>query len=99
MRCITLLLFIAILLFGSSNLFLKAGTNSDAVDQWIQTKMGEFDVPGLSLVVPKDGKIVKHNSYGLASIEFDVPVSDKTVFQIASTTKGFTGVGIMMLVE
>jgi CubicO group peptidase (beta-lactamase class C family) len=74
-------------------------TNSDEVDDWIQTKMQEFDIPGLSLVVIKDGKILRHNSYGLASIEFDVPVSNETVFQIASTTKGFTGLGIMMLVE
>ena len=99
MRLIIILLFITILLSGSSNLTMKICTNSDAVNEWIQTRMQEFDILGLSLVVIKDGKIVRHNSYGLASIEFDVPVSNETVFQIASTTKGFTGVGIMMLVE
>ena len=99
MRLIIILLFIPILLSGSSNLTMKICTNSDAVNEWIQTKMQEFDIPGLSLLVIKDGKIIKHNSYGLASIEFDVPVSNETVFQIASTTKGFTGVGIMMSVE
>ena len=99
MRRVTILFFIVILLSGSSNLITKTATNSDAVDEWVQTKMQEFDIPGLSLVVIRGGQIVKQSSYGLASIEFDVPVSKETVFQIASTTKGFTGVGIMMLVE
>jgi CubicO group peptidase (beta-lactamase class C family) len=94
-----LLIFIPILLSGLSNPATKANTDTDPVNEWIQAKMQEFDIPGLSLVVIKDGKIIRHNSYGLASIEFDVPVSNETVFQIASTTKGFTGVGIMMLVE
>ncbi len=56
-------------------------------------------IPGMSVAVLKNGQIMKKASYGLASVELAVPTKDSTLFHLASTTKEFTGVAIMALVE
>jgi CubicO group peptidase (beta-lactamase class C family) len=72
---------------------------SAEVDQYIKAEMEKQHIPGLSLVVARDGKIVKQSSYGLASIEFSAPATNATLYQIASATKSFTATAVMMLVE
>jgi len=96
---VAMLFFILIVWIVSSTPCTETTGSSDDVDTLIQAKIKEFTIPGLSLAVIKGRKIIKRQSYGLASLEFEVPVTEKTVFPIASTTKGYTGVAIMMLVE
>src|SRR6187397_1028802 len=72
---------------------------SAEVDAYIKGEMEKQHIPGLSLVVARDGKIVKQASYGLASIEFSAPATNATLYQIASATKSFTATAVMMLVE
>ena len=45
------------------------------------------------------GRVVKMKGYGMASIEFDVPVTGDTVFEIGSVTKQFTAAGILLLAQ
>jgi CubicO group peptidase (beta-lactamase class C family) len=61
--------------------------------------MSKYQIPGLSVAVVRNGKVLKLKGYGLASIEFDLQASENSVYQIYSTTKIFTGVAIMKLVE
>jgi D-alanyl-D-alanine carboxypeptidase len=72
---------------------------ADQVDTYIQAQMRELHLPGLSLAVVREGRIVKLQSYGSANFELRVPVSGDTVFEIGSISKQFTGVAVMMLVE
>ena len=72
---------------------------SAEVDSYIKSEMEKQHIPGLSLVVARDGKIVKQSSYGLASIEFAAPATNTTLYQIASATKSFTAAAVLMLVE
>lgn len=74
-------------------------SSSDDVDQIVKQYMQEKKIPGVSVAIVKDGKLVKESSYGLASVELAVPVTDNTLFTLASTTKEFTAVAIMTLVE
>jgi CubicO group peptidase (beta-lactamase class C family) len=71
----------------------------DDVDRVVRQYMQEKKIPGASVAIIKDGKLVKESSYGLASVELGVPVSNDTLFTLASTTKEFTAVAIMTLVE
>jgi D-alanyl-D-alanine carboxypeptidase len=68
-------------------------------DQFLASKMKTHHIPGMSVVVIRKGQIVKKGNYGLANIEFRIPVTDSTVFQLASVTKIFTATLIMKLVE
>jgi CubicO group peptidase (beta-lactamase class C family) len=55
--------------------------------------------PGLSAIVLKNGKTVFEGSYGLANLETKVPNSPVTDFRLASFTKQFTAMCIMLLVH
>lgn len=72
---------------------------ADAVDDFVTTQMQKRHIPGLSLAVIKEGKVVKMRGYGLASVELGSPATENSVYQIASMTKSFTATAIMMLVE
>jgi CubicO group peptidase (beta-lactamase class C family) len=73
--------------------------SGDAVDQLVSQEMVARKIPGASIAVINSGRIIKKASYGRASVELDVPVTNSTLFHLASTTKEFTGVAIMALVE
>jgi CubicO group peptidase (beta-lactamase class C family) len=62
-------------------------------------EMAARRIPGASIAIIDDGRIVKKASYGLANVELGVPVTNATLFTLASTTKEFTAVAIMALVE
>lgn len=61
--------------------------------------MKKNQVPGLSVAVVRSGRIIKLKSYGVANLEWNQPATPDTAFQIASSTKPFTGTALMMLVE
>ena len=55
--------------------------------------------PGVAVLVIKDGSIVFKRGYGLANLEYEIPVSTTTVFDIASVSKQFTGFAISSLIQ
>lgn len=85
-------LLAAILLFTG---FARA----DSVDKYVQAYMIERNVPGAAIAVVKKGKVVKMRGYGRASLEFRVPITAKTVFEIGSVSKQITAAAILLLVE
>jgi CubicO group peptidase (beta-lactamase class C family) len=82
--------------------FLPAFASSargDAVDDFVWAHMERHKIPGLSLVVTRDGVPTKLAGYGLANVELDVPARPETVFQSGSVGKQFTAMAVMLLVE
>jgi len=55
--------------------------------------------PGGSVLVSKDGKTIFSKSYGLANIEYNIPNTNNTLFNIGSISKQFTAMGIVLLEE
>lgn len=53
--------------------------------------------PGLSLAVIKDGAIVYKKGFGIANLEYGIPITTSTVFQVASVSKQFTVFSILLL--
>lgn len=80
-------------------LLLTFSARADQVDDYVRTVLAERHVPGVAVAVVKNGKVVKMKGYGLASVEFNVPVTTETVFEIGSVSKQMTAAGIMLLVE
>jgi CubicO group peptidase (beta-lactamase class C family) len=58
-----------------------------------------FQVPGLSVAVVKEGKVVLSKGYGVRKVGDPAPVTARTLFQIASNTKLFTAVALATLVD
>ncbi len=55
--------------------------------------------PGGSVGVFRDGKIIFSKGYGMANLDYNIPNSASSVFDLASTSKQFTAACIMLLVE
>ena len=72
---------------------------SARVDKLVQDKMYHELLPGLALVVLKDGKVLTEQGYGLADLDSKLPVTTNTVFRIGSLSKQFVATAIMILVE
>lgn len=56
-----------------------------------------IETPGAAIGVVKDGKIVLRKGYGIADLEFDVPITGTTVFHMASVSKQFTAFAVLLL--
>ncbi|MEO7207337.1 MAG: serine hydrolase [Steroidobacteraceae bacterium] len=72
---------------------------ADQVDDVVSAEMARQHIPGVSIAVVKNGKIVKEKGYGIANVEHQVPVTSSTVFQSGSVGKQFTAALTMLLVE
>lgn len=72
---------------------------SAQIDQYLAEVVGKYNMPGISVAVIKNDKIIHRNNYGKANIEYDIPVSDKSVFRIYSLTKTIIVTGAFQLIE
>ena len=54
---------------------------------------------GVSIGIAKDDAILCSRGFGLANVEWNIPVDDEAVFRIGSITKEFTAVAILLLVD
>jgi CubicO group peptidase (beta-lactamase class C family) len=72
---------------------------ADDVDAYVESERQAQRIPGLALLVIKDGQTIKARGYGLANVEHQVPVKPETIFQSGSMGKQFTATAVMMLVE
>lgn len=62
----------------------------------------EYDrpgAPGASVMVIKGGRVLYKKAYGLANLEERIPTATNTNYRLASLTKQFTAMAIMILAE
>jgi CubicO group peptidase (beta-lactamase class C family) len=69
----------------------------DSLDSYIQKGLMDWNLPGLAVVIVKNGKVVWMKGYGIRDIETKKPVDENTLFMIASNTKLFTGTSLALL--
>jgi CubicO group peptidase (beta-lactamase class C family) len=69
------------------------------IDDFVAERMEQGKLPGLSLVIVKDGQILYTKGYGFANIETQTPMTDRTPVAVASQAKGMTALAVMQLVE
>jgi CubicO group peptidase (beta-lactamase class C family) len=69
----------------------------DSLDSYINKGMKDWNIPGLSIVVVKDGKVVVMKGYGVRNVETKEPVDENTLFMIASNSKLFTATSLAQL--
>ena len=72
---------------------------ADAVDDYVERVRAERKIPGVAVLVMRDGAVERAKGYGFANLEHDVPVTADTLFQSGSVGKQFTAAGILLLAE
>ncbi len=80
----------------------SVGISSQRLDRLsavLQRYVDEGRVAGIVSYVARDGQVVHHRAFGQADREAGTPMKTDSIFRIASQTKAFTSVALMMLVE
>lgn len=103
MKYIYLILVFSILFLGcnSSKNIITNKTESNFDIEFIDYLFKDYtgNKPSASIIVIKNGKMQLAKSYGYADLESKIPATPKTNYRIASVTKQFTAMAIMMLVN
>ena len=95
MRLLTLLLLFSFGLLSAQSLDRQI----EKLDTYIDQARLQWEVPGLSVAIVKDSKVLFSKGYGLRKLGESKPVNGKTLFAICSTTKAMTAAAIGMLVD
>jgi CubicO group peptidase (beta-lactamase class C family) len=78
---------------------VTTGTHLQDLEAQIRKVIDEWKVPGLALLVLKDGEVVLSRGFGKRNVAENLDVTPRTLFPIGSCTKAFTAAAIGMLVE
>jgi CubicO group peptidase (beta-lactamase class C family) len=78
----------------------RAHTDSQAarVDALFE-KWNRTDAPGCAVGVSRNGSFLYEHGYGMANLEWGIPITPDTVFPIASISKSFTAMSVLMAAE
>ena len=91
-RFITLLFFLIV--------FASNAQIADAqLDKLIEETLTTFDVPGISVGVFKDGKVIYAKGHGVRSLTTKKEMNDNTLVGVASNSKGFTCFALAMMID
>ncbi len=93
-QCVFALVVLSLL----SNIIVSGQSIDPRFDEYLNAavKLGRFN--GYVLIT-RGGKVVFSKGYGMANFEEDVPNTPQTKFRLASITKSFTAMAVMMLQE
>jgi CubicO group peptidase (beta-lactamase class C family) len=69
------------------------------LDSYVARALKTFEVPGLSVAIVKDGKVVVAKGYGTRKLGGTAVVDENTLFGIGSNTKAFTSAALASLVD
>jgi len=69
------------------------------ISAWIQADVDKKVVPGAVVMILRKGKIAYFEAFGYQDREKNIPMTRNSIFRIASMTKPFTSLAIMMLAE
>jgi CubicO group peptidase (beta-lactamase class C family) len=95
--------FIAPTVFGQEQKTAKANPSpAESVTARVDKLFAEWnkpDSPGCALGIVKDGQLIYKRGYGLANLDYNIPISPKSVFGMASVSKQFTAMSILLLAK
>ena len=77
----------------------SAPTQLQGLDTYVQRTMHDWHVPGLAVVVVKDGKVLAARGYGVRELDKPGKVDADTLFDIGSNSKAFTVAALGTLVS
>jgi CubicO group peptidase (beta-lactamase class C family) len=89
--------FITLLFIGLLSIQLIAQPQN--AEKRLQQLVEKTPAVGLAVVVVKNNKIIYKQSLGYKNLENNQPLTDQSLFRIASISKSFTATALLQLVE
>ena len=92
----------AVLLAALSCSSLPAQVPFDSASRWVDSMMVSYTIgrsPGCAVGVTQDGTLAFAKGYGLADLADGTPLTPSTRFYVASLSKQFTAMSVVLLVE
>jgi len=71
----------------------------DEIDRFLINSHKQFNVPGISISIVKDNRIIFSKGYGVRSLSKGIAVDENSIYAIGSTTKAFTSAALGQLVD
>lgn len=91
---------IFLIFFSITNCFSQVDIFSDKyVDSVIINFKQKWKIPGISVAIAKDGRLIYAKGFGYADTINKDPVTTNSLFRTASCAKTITAIGIMKLIE
>ncbi len=90
-RIITTIVLVSVLLSCGNDMTLEKKIDN------IFTEFNNNSTPGVSVAIVQDKNTIYQKGFGLADLENNVSIEPKTNFRLASITKQFTALSIMLL--
>lgn len=94
-QTLTRFLLLILLFIPISN--LQAQIEKEKQVDELFTKWDTDNTPGAAVAIVKDGAIIYKKGYGIANLEYDIPITPSSIFHIASVSKQFTVFSILLL--
>ncbi|HEY41721.1 MAG TPA: beta-lactamase family protein [Dehalococcoidia bacterium] len=69
------------------------------IDAFISERVEAEGIPGVAVVVVQDSQVIYSKGFGTASLKSMSPVTPQTVFDLASCSKSFTALAVLLLRE
>lgn len=83
---------------GVQNILSQNQSNTAKTDiNTLFEKYNNKDTPGIAVSVSKNGNVIYQEEFGMANLEYGIPITEKTKFHVASLSKQFTAFLIMKL--
>lgn len=92
-RCVAILSIV----LASATVFRAQAV--EAFDKYVETARKQWNVPGMSVVVVHDGKVLLSKGYGIKELGRNEAVDSDTLFGAMSTTKAMVAVAMGILVD
>ena len=77
----------------------RARKRLEGFEEWIEEAREAWHVPGLGVAIVVHDEVVLSRGFGLRNVEENLPVTEKTLFAIGSTSKAFTCMDIALLAK
>jgi CubicO group peptidase (beta-lactamase class C family) len=92
-----LIIFLIPLAFYPSSVNADTIIEKEAIDEFITNYIKHNGLPGASIVIVKDGKVIYEKGYGHDSE--GKPLTEKSLMRIGSVSKSFTAFSVLQLVD
>ena len=89
-------------ILGQQNVAAKNQPSDEESAKKVDAFLSQWDkndMPGGAVGVVKDGRLVYKRGFGMANLDYDIPNTSSTLFNLASMSKQFTAMSIALLAQ